>query len=660
MRGIVRTGLLMWSVALCACALAEEKASQSPNVAASHAFLGTSHALGKIYIMDQAGKIVWDYPVPNPQDVWMLPDGHILTTWLHGVKELTLDKKVVWEYTVQSPNEVPNCQPLPDGNIMIGIVGECRLLEVNRKGAILHEVKLETTEKKPHAQFRLCRKTDAETYLVPFTAEGAVREYDCGGQCIRRFPAISSPVCAVRLPNGNTLITGSGGVTEYDEKDGVVWRLDLAKDLPDIQVGVPANVQRLPNGNTLFCNWGSHAQGGKRGVSILEVTPDKRLVWQVSSDGLEKVATCQLLACDLKPYADAGLSAVKAEAHAPLPEHPERLLPTGQRQSAPAKAWPQTVLVSHPAYERLLAGQSDMPQTENAGFGGAFAAKDSRITVAGCAALDHFPLTVRLRVKSAAPERFNIFVAHEPKHSPAHWELYSFMGDGTLAFYMPGNRPESIRSKACVTDGQWHDVAAVLTCDRVRLFMDGKQVGEGAVTRPAGQAAGVTRLGIGCLAEGGLACDGWIDDLCIRSAEEEIARPLAAPQKADAATVFLCAFDADPALPAGEFAVSGQLAGKISLGIRPEDFVEELLPREGIEPTVQPGEKPPKNVPAELCAAEQLAGAIQRLGLQTVKAEDVRPGVLALWGEQSVELQSQISGKMTLPRGAAKLSLIHI
>ena len=621
-------------------------------VAETHAFLGTSHALGKIYIMDPAGKMVWDCPVPNPQDVWMLPDGHILTTWLHGVKEITPDKKVVWEYTVQAPNEVPNCQPLPDGNIMIGIVGECRLIEVNRKGAILHEVKLETTEKKPHAQFRLCRKTDEGTYLVPLTAEGAVREYDRSGLCIRRFPAVSSPVCAVRLPNGNTLITGSGGVTEYGSKDEVAWRLDLAKDLPDIQVGVPANVQRLSNGNTLFCNWGSHAQGGKRGVSILEVTPDKRLVWQVLSAGLEKVATCQLLTCDLTPYAAAGLSAVPS-AKAPPPEHPEKLLPTGQRQGTTAKAWPQTVLLSHPAYERLLAGKPEVPQTENPGFGGAFAAKDSRITVTGCAALDQFPLTVRLRVKSAAPERFNIFVAHEPKQSPAHWELYSFMGDGTLAFYMPGNRPESIRSRARVTDGQWHDVAAVLTRDRVRLFMDGKQVGEGAVTRPAGQAAGATRLGIGCLAEGGLACDGWIDDLCIRSVEEAISQPLAAPQKADAATVFLCAFDADPTLPAGEFTVSGQLAGKISCGTRAEDFVEELLPREGVEPIVQPGEKPQKNVPAELCTVEQLAEAIQRLGLQTVKAEDVRPGVLALWGEQAVELQNQISGKMPLPRGAA-------
>jgi hypothetical protein len=127
----------------------------SPTPPASHAFLGTSHALEMIYLMDRDGKRQWEYPVTAPQDVWMLPDGHLLTTWRHGVREITPAKTVVWEYTVEEPNEVPTCQPLPDGNVMIGIVGECR-------------------------------RTPAGTYLVPFTAEGAVREYDRDGRCRRR------------------------------------------------------------------------------------------------------------------------------------------------------------------------------------------------------------------------------------------------------------------------------------------------------------------------------------------------------------------------------------------------------------------------------------------------------------------------------------------
>ncbi|MDX9975254.1 MAG: LamG-like jellyroll fold domain-containing protein [FCB group bacterium] len=351
------------------------------------------------------------------------------------------------------------------------------------------------------------------------------------------------------------------------------------------------------------------------------------------------------------------LSAWVVLANPPL-ERPDRLLPTGRRQVAEGRAdgrpaWPARVLINHAGYEQWLAGQAAEPQTQNPGFGGAFFAKGSAVAVAGCPALGQVPLTVRVRVKSEASGWFNILVAHEPKASPGHWELYTYRGDGTLAFHMPGNRPSEIRTPTRVTDGQWHDVAAVLTRDRVRLYVDGRQVGEGAVTRPVLPCKVPTRLGIGCLVEGGLACDGWLDELCIRTSGEAITAPLTRPQKPDAQTIFLCAFDADPALPEGACAVTGHMAGTLTLGRRPEQFVDQLLPREGVEPTVNPGEKPPKEVPRAACSAEGLSAAIHRVGLTSVRAEDFRTGVLAFWREQVAELQLQISGKIRLPRGAA-------
>ena len=626
-------------------------AGQVAGAAESHAFLGTSHALAKIYIMDQTGKMVWDYPVPNPQDVWMLPNGNILTTWLHGVKEITPDKKLVWEYTVQAPNEVPNCQPLPDGNVMIGIVGECRLIEVNRKGEILHEVKLETTEKKPHPQFRMCRKTQEGTYLVPFMAEGAVREYDRDGRCIRRFPPVGSPAGVQRLPNGNTLITGGGGVTELDKQDRVVWRLDLAADLPDVQIGVPAGVERLPNGNTLFCNWGSHAQGSKRGVSIMEVTPEKRIVWEVGSDQVGQVAECHFLSGTLQPYVDATQKDRLIMA-------PEKLLPTGRRQYVAEEKlnktpWPTEVLVNHPAYERFLAGDTKGSATDNPGFGNSFFALNSHVVTRGSQDLLRRPLTVRVRVKSTASAPFNIFAAFEPKASNAHWELYSFAGDGTLAFYMPGNQPEGIRTAVCVTDGRWHDVAAVMTAERVVLYADGEQVGEAPVTRPAQPVPDGGRIGVGCLVEGSIKCDGWVDEFCLRMSGDVISQTLTAPQRVDDSVIMLCAFEPDPSLPPGHYTVLGKLSGSLAAVGDKADYIEELLPSEGVERVVAPGDKPPKNIPVAACTSEQLAAAIQRLGLQSVRAEDARQGVLSLWGEQVVELQNQIDGKMPLPRGAA-------
>jgi hypothetical protein len=261
-------------------------------------FLFSEHVHDRVGIMNKAGEVVWEYAVPHPQDVWMLPNGNVLTTYYQGVREVTRDKQIVWEYKTEQPNEIPNCQPLPDGNVLIGIVGECRLIEVNRKGEIVHQVQLSTTEKTPHAQFRMCRKTPEGTYLVPFTAEGAVREYDADGKVIREFPKRPSPVCALRLEDGNTLISAGGAVTEYDRNDKVVWEL-REHDIPDVQIGILAGIQRLENGDTIVCNWNAQDNGDKVGAHVFQVTDDKRIVWQVAGTQVGQVAQCQLLTDDL-------------------------------------------------------------------------------------------------------------------------------------------------------------------------------------------------------------------------------------------------------------------------------------------------------------------------------------------------------------------------
>ena len=260
--------------------------------------LFSEHAHDRIAIMNCDGDLVWEYALPHPQDVWMLPNGNMLTTYYQGVREVTRDKQIVWEYRTEPPNEIPNCQPLPDGNILIGIVGECRLIEVNRQGEILHQVQLSTSEKTPHAQFRFCRKTPEGTYLVPFTAEGAVREYDADGNIIRAFPKRPAPVCALRLESGNTLISADRAVIEYAPDDRVVWEL-RPHDIPDIQIGTYAGIHRLDNGHTLVCNWNTKDTAGQSGAHLFEVSIDKRVLWQVTGTHIGQLAQCQLLTDDL-------------------------------------------------------------------------------------------------------------------------------------------------------------------------------------------------------------------------------------------------------------------------------------------------------------------------------------------------------------------------
>jgi hypothetical protein len=134
---------------------------------------------------------------------------------------------------------------------------------------------------------------------VPFTDEGAVREYNAKGEIVRRFPRMQSPICAVRLPNGNTLITADSTVTEYDANNKIIWQLNNAFDIPDFAIGVPAGVQRLPNGNTIVCNWLPASEEGKINAHIFELTTDKRVVWKVVTDKISAVASCRLLTEDL-------------------------------------------------------------------------------------------------------------------------------------------------------------------------------------------------------------------------------------------------------------------------------------------------------------------------------------------------------------------------
>ena len=75
---------------------------------------------------------------------------------------------------------------------------------------------------------------------------------------------------------GNTLIgTGNGhSVLEVTPDKKIVWKIEQ-HDLEGITLAWVTQVERLANGNTRFIN--CHA--GPDNPQIIEVTPDKQVVW---------------------------------------------------------------------------------------------------------------------------------------------------------------------------------------------------------------------------------------------------------------------------------------------------------------------------------------------------------------------------------------------
>ena len=268
--------------ALVICMVLLALAAAAMGQAAGHRFLCCDNGLNKVFVVAADGSIEWEFPVEGGQDVWRLPNGNYLLSNVHGAQEVTPAKQVVWEYKAPAGTEVHTCQPLSNGCVLVGECGTKRLIEVDREGTIRKEIKIETATTTAHAQFRIARKLANGNYLVAQVGENLVREYDGDGKIVRTIPVPGNPFIGVRLPNGNTLIACGDGhqLIEVDPNDKIVWQIG-ENDVPGIPLRFVAGVQRLPNGNTVVCNWGGHGHVGEQPL-IFEVTPDKRVVWQIA------------------------------------------------------------------------------------------------------------------------------------------------------------------------------------------------------------------------------------------------------------------------------------------------------------------------------------------------------------------------------------------
>lgn len=258
-------------------------------------FVCADYSKGEVCIVSSKGEVKRVIKTRNPNDVWSLPNGEIMFAWRMGVSIYSKSGERVFEWkSSEKRDEIHTCQPLSDGNILIAQNGPSRLIEVNRQGKIVKEISVKTRNNDLHMRFRMCRKLDNGHYLCMVSCDNEIREIDSKGETVRiikNLPGIpmSKSHAVMRLANGNTLFsTGAGAMAvEVDKDDKVVWKLER-KDLPEIKMGFMTGMNRLPNGNTVICFYqGSH--------HVIEVTPEKKLVWKWRLPSQRTVVSVQIL-----------------------------------------------------------------------------------------------------------------------------------------------------------------------------------------------------------------------------------------------------------------------------------------------------------------------------------------------------------------------------
>ena len=269
--------------------ITDKEASDTTSLHKQPRLLVASYSQGAAFILSSDNKVEWKYKMPGfCQDAWRLPNGNILLSGKNIVREVTLDKKIVWEYkpNVEIKTEIHSCQPLANGNALIAESGTCRLLEVDRSGSIVREIKLDL-KGNSHSHTRTVRMREDGSFTVTAIGQGSVIDFDKDAnpvwsikQNIMREQGVrwGGVHSFVRLANGNTLIAGGHGpnLAEVTPDKKVVWKF-TKDDAPELGLKYSAGFQVLDDNVIIMSAYDS-------GVQLFAIDKaSKKVLWTVKN-----------------------------------------------------------------------------------------------------------------------------------------------------------------------------------------------------------------------------------------------------------------------------------------------------------------------------------------------------------------------------------------
>ncbi len=205
---------------------------------AQHPMLYIGEGYNKMLLVKD-GKVIWTYSTGKGweyDDIWLLSNGNVLFSRMQYAAEITPQKKVVWHRDAPKGTEIHSVQPIGLDKVLVMQNGlPPKLMIVNKKSGTV-EVSHELVAPSPagpggvHGQFRRGRITATGTYLVSWLSLNKVVEYDKDFKEIWSCD-IPSPWAAVRLRNGNTLITDEKQelTREVNPKGETVWEFKLSE-----------------------------------------------------------------------------------------------------------------------------------------------------------------------------------------------------------------------------------------------------------------------------------------------------------------------------------------------------------------------------------------------------------------------------------------------
>jgi outer membrane protein assembly factor BamB len=169
---------------------------------------------------DSTGKVLWEKEIAGPLMAQRLPNGHTFVATDSELVEFDRADKEVFRIQ-RSGDKIMKALKLPTGEIAC-LTSDARILRLDTAGKEVHAFSISLGTRLFGGRIHMLPNGRV---LVPHNNENKVVEYDAGGKQVWEV-SVEQPVAAVRLPNGNTLVTSmlpQRGAVEFDPAGEEKW-----------------------------------------------------------------------------------------------------------------------------------------------------------------------------------------------------------------------------------------------------------------------------------------------------------------------------------------------------------------------------------------------------------------------------------------------------
>jgi HEAT repeat protein len=198
-------------------------------------FLPNDHVLvaeyhgGRVTERDLQGNIKWQHNFPNPQSAQRLKNGNTFIVSPTQLVEIDQDKAVKFTYSFPNGERIMKATKLDDGR-MVCLTDALHVVVLDEKKEVKNKFNVGLGKLLFGGRLYM---TPTGRVLIPKNNEDKVVEYDLDGNVVWELE-VKQPVSAVRLPNGNTLVTTMelpGKAREFNRNGVEVWSYQVPKEV---------------------------------------------------------------------------------------------------------------------------------------------------------------------------------------------------------------------------------------------------------------------------------------------------------------------------------------------------------------------------------------------------------------------------------------------